>query len=288
MVTPLEHPGKGCDDLKDDDAHVGEQKAHEHDKGKYPDLGRDLHGLRLEPLELQLLHIVTEHLKIHRPVVAPQHADEPTGDVGEHGRVEPCLKTGQGGFVAGGAHIGGEDVQLGGEVLAGVFLKVLDHGEDVPAGFQLLGDGRHEPGQLLFDPAPLFRQHLVRPADLLEIDDDGEDEQKRRQQGQDDERRDNSQPNGSRLHDGLRRELLRRDRQPRRRQHPRHAAALIFVHADEAGQLDRRGVEQGVAGLGLCFGLLTRRQHRLLGGELGQTQQVGGDEKESSGKEGSE
>ena len=46
-------------------------------RGKGPDFGRDLHGLRLEPLELQLFHIMGKHLKVVDPVIAPQHTDEP-------------------------------------------------------------------------------------------------------------------------------------------------------------------------------------------------------------------
>ena len=58
------------DDLVDDDGQISHQEAHEQDKGEYTDLRRDFHGLCLEALEFQLLHIVAEHLKVVDPIVA--------------------------------------------------------------------------------------------------------------------------------------------------------------------------------------------------------------------------
>lgn len=90
-------------------------------------LRRDFHGLCLEALEFQLLHIVAEHLKVVDPVVASQHADESADNVRKQRRVEPGLKAGQRRLIGAGTHIRGEDIQFSGENRTGILLIMLNH-----------------------------------------------------------------------------------------------------------------------------------------------------------------
>ena len=50
-----------------------------------PDLRRDLLSLAFEPLKLQCLEVVSQHLKIYGAVIASQDADESSYHIGEHG-----------------------------------------------------------------------------------------------------------------------------------------------------------------------------------------------------------
>ncbi|CAN4043244.1 Resolvase/invertase-type recombinase catalytic domain-containing protein, partial [Dysosmobacter welbionis] len=115
--------------------------THQHGKGKDPNLRRDLLCLRLEALQLHRLKIMGQHLKIHGAVIASQHTDQPPHHIGEHGRVQPCLKAGERRLIVGGAHIRQQNVQLAGEGRACVHLEALQHTDHIAAGFQLLLDG---------------------------------------------------------------------------------------------------------------------------------------------------
>lgn len=90
-------------------------------------LGGIFMAFALSRLELQLFHIMGQHLKVVDPVITPQHTDESPDNVREEGGIKPGLEAGQRRLVGAGPHIRGEDIQLSGKGFAGVLLVVLDH-----------------------------------------------------------------------------------------------------------------------------------------------------------------
>ena len=71
-ASSSEQPSHRGEDLHEDDHNVDEHKADQHNERIHTDLGRDLCRLCLEPLKLQLFHVVGEHLKIDAAVIAAQ------------------------------------------------------------------------------------------------------------------------------------------------------------------------------------------------------------------------
>ena len=187
-----------------------------------------------------------EHLEINAAVIAAQDTDEPSHDVGEHGRRQPALEANQCRFVRGGAHIRRQNIQLTGKIGTGVTLVVFQDRQHIAAGSQLLLHCGNKAGQLTFDLLAAFGDLFLRLAALLEVKQYRQQHHDGREQREDQQTRNDRQQRGGRLEDGIGQIDLRRHIHAGSTQRALHAVTLVLVHSDKLGELDGPAKEDRV------------------------------------------